>query len=132
MNAQRPVVVDQADIGWESWQEDGIEGRSGVRWKLLIAGERSPSAGLVTGIAEIAPGEALLLHHHGPEETYYIVSGSGHMTVDGHTAEVGPGHAVFIPPNAKHSLRSTGAEPLFLVFSFARDRFDQIDYHFDE
>ena len=102
-----------------------------MRWKLLVAGERGPSRGLVTGIAEVPPGASLLLHHHEPEETYYVVSRHGCMEIDGCEAALGPGSAVYIPPNARHVVHCTGAEPLVFVFCFARDRFDQVDYRFD-
>lgn len=128
----RPVIIDQADLPWEGWEDADVAARSAIRWKLLTAGERTESAGLVTGIAEIPAGERLLLHHHGPEETYYIVQGRGRMEIEDRAADVGPGFAAYIPPNARHTLRCTGSEPLILVFSFARDRFDQVDYHFDE
>ena len=128
----RPVIIDQADLPWEGWEDTDVAARSAIRWKLLIAGERTESTGLVTGIAEVPPGERLLLHHHGPEETYYIVKGRGRMEIDDRAADVWPGYAAYVPPNAKHALRCTGTEPLFLVFSFARDRFDQVAYHFDE
>ena len=36
----------------------------------------------------------------------------------------------YIPANARHALRCTGSEPLLFLFAFARDRFDQIKYHF--
>ena len=128
----RPVIIDQADLPWEGWEDADVAARSAIRWKLLTAGERTESAGLVTGIAEVPPGERLLLHHHGPEETYYIVQGRGRMEIEDRAADVGPGFAAYIPPNARHTLRCTGEDPLILVFSFARDRFDQVDYHFDE
>lgn len=132
MDRPRAVVVDQAHLDWEGWRDGGVAARSAIRWKLLIAGERMESRGLVTGIAEIAPGERLLLHHHEPDETYYIVGGTGRLEIDGQTSEVGPGCAVYIPSNAKHALQCTGKEPLVLVFSFPRDRFDQVHYRFDE
>ena len=131
MNAQTPVVVNQADVDWESWDDPDVAARSPVRWKLLIAGDRGPSRGLVTGILEVPPGASVLLHHHEPEETYYVVRGQGRMEIDGDESDLGPGSAVFIPSNAKHAVRCTGTEPLVSVFSFARDRFDQVVYCFD-
>ncbi len=131
MNTPKPVVVDQAALDWEGWRDADLAAKSRIRWKLLIAGERTESVGLVTGIAEMPPGEQLLLHHHEPEETYYIVSGRGQMEIDGRTTAVGPGCAVYIPPKARHAFRCTGPEPLVFVFSFPRDRFDQIVYYFD-
>ena len=132
MSAPKPVSINQADLEWEGWSEASIAAESAMRWKLLISGERTESRGLVTGLAEIPPGARLLLHHHAPEETYFVVSGRGRMEIDGHSSEIGPGCAVYIPPAARHALRCTGAEPLVFVFAFARDRFDQITYHFDQ
>ena len=131
MRALKPVV-DQAALEWEGWDDPAVAARSAVRWKLLVSGERGPSAGLVTGVGEIAPGGVLLRHHHEPEETYYVVSGRGHVEIDGEWMDVGPGTAVFIPPNARHALSCAGAEPLVFIFTFARDRFEEVVYHFDE
>ncbi len=132
MRALKPVVVDQAAVDWEGWDDPALAARSGVRWKLLVCADRGPSAGLVTGVGEVAPGGTHLRHHHEPEETYYVVSGKGRVEIDDVRTDVGPGTAVFIPPNATHALHCTGAEPLVFVFSFARDRYADVVYHFDE
>ena len=79
----------------------------------------------------MTPGTLLPLHHHAPAETYYVISGQGYVTVDDHEASLSPGASVFIPSNAKHSLRCTGTENLVFLFTFAADRFDEIVYHFD-
>ena len=131
MTAPKPAIVDQADLGWEGSHDAGLAAGNGIRWKLLIAGEHTPSTGLVTGIAEILPGGQLLRHRHEPEETYYIVGGRGEMEIEGRATQVGPGSAVYIPPDAPHALRCTGTEPLVFVFTFPRDRFDKIVYHFE-
>ena len=131
MSTPKPAFVDQAALKWESAEDSGLATGKGIRWKLLVTGERTGSEGLVTGIAEIAPGGQLMRHHHEPAETYYIVSGRGEMEIEGRTQAVGPGSAVYIPPDARHTVRCTGTEPLVFVFSFPRDRFDRIVYHFD-
>lgn len=51
------------------------------------------------------------------------------MEIEDDTTVVGPGCGIYIPADARHALRCTGPEPLLFVFSFARDRFDQIKYH---
>ena len=132
MSIQKPIIINQSELAWESWDDPTIAAEHPNRWKLLITGERGPSSGLVTGIAECPTGTLLPLHHHEPEETYYVIGGRGHIEIDGHAAEIGPGSAVYIPSNAKHAVRCTSSEPLVFVFSFACDRFDQIVYHFDE
>jgi len=127
----RSVIVDQAAIDWEGWDDPAVAARRTVRWKLLVDGERGPSRGLVIGVAEIAPGGVLPRHHHEPEETYYVLSGSGVVEIEDARTEIGPGTAVFIPPDARHALRCIGAAPLVFLFSFARDRFDDVVYHFE-
>ena len=127
----KPIVINQSDLEWEGWDDPSIHAKSPIRWKLLITSERGPSSGIVTGIAEIPPNTSLLLHHHEPEETYYIISGNGHIKIDDYEKELRPGSAVFIPANAKHTVRCTGTEPLVFIFTFARDSFEQIEYHFD-
>jgi len=131
MSTPEPAVVDQADLAWEGGGESGLAIGQGIRWKLLIDGARLASTDIVTGIAEILPGVTLEQHRHEPAETYYIVSGRGQVEIEGRTSEVGPGCAVYIPPNARHAFRCTGAEPLVFVFSFPRNRFDRIVYRFD-
>ena len=55
----RPVIIDQADLPWEGWADAALAARSAIRWKLLTAGERTGSAGLVTGLRMNArPGPA--------------------------------------------------------------------------
>ena len=131
MTVPGPAIVDQATLDWEGGEDANLATGSGIRWKLLIAGESTQSVGLITGIAEITPGSKLMRHHHEPAETYYIMSGRGEMEIEGRRHAVGPGCAVYIPPGARHAIRCTGTEPLVFVFSFPRDRFDQIVYHFD-
>ena len=130
MCAPKPAVVDEATLDWEGWNDPTLATKRAVRWKILIVGNRTASRGLITGIAQVAPGAQLLPHHHEPEETYYIVSGQGEMEIEDESTAVGPGCAIYIPANARHAVRCTGSEPLVFVFAFARDRFDQIRYYF--
>ena len=131
MPRQKPVIRHQDELDWEGWTDSYLAAQSPCHWKLLVTGERDASRGLVSGIAELPPGVSLPLHHHEPEEIYYIVSGFGHVAIDDSEASLGPGSAVYIPSNAKHTLRCTGPEPLVVVFCLACDRFDQNMYHFD-
>ena len=131
MPRQKPVIRHQDELDWEGWTDPDLAAKSPCRWRLLVTGERDSSSGLVSGIAELPPGVSLPLHHHEPEETYYVVSGCGHVAIDDSEASLGSGSAVYIPSNAKHTIRCTGTEPLVFVFCLACDRFDQNMYHFD-
>lgn len=74
---------------------------------------------------EILPvGAAVERHFHKEtEEIYYIIEGSGLMTVGEETREVSAGDAVFIPRNHTHTLKNTGTVPikLLLVCGTAHD-----------
>jgi len=45
-------------------------------------------------------------------EVYYILSGAGRMHIDGESASVRSGQAVFIPPGAVQYIENTGADDL--------------------
>ena len=56
MNKQKPIILNQAELDWETWDDPELAEKSPVRWKILISGERGPSSQLSTGIAEMTPG----------------------------------------------------------------------------
>jgi mannose-6-phosphate isomerase-like protein (cupin superfamily) len=64
----------------------------------------------------LPPGAAVAPHHHREiEEIYYLLSGKGVMTVGEQRREVGPGDAVYVPRNHRHTLENTGTEPIKLL-----------------
>ncbi|MFY9607609.1 MAG: cupin domain-containing protein [Blastocatellia bacterium] len=64
----------------------------------------------------LPPGHAVTPHHHRQlEEIYYIVTGRGMMTVGSEQHEVGPGDAIYIPREHRHTLENTGSEPIRLL-----------------
>jgi quercetin dioxygenase-like cupin family protein len=57
-------------------------------------------------------------HHRSGAALYYIVSGLGANTVDGKTAERGPGSLIYEPSGLVHQWGNPGSEPLtFLAFN---------------
>jgi len=57
-------------------------------------------------------------HHRSGAALYYIVSGIGANTVDGKTADRGPGSLIYEPFGLVHQWRNPGSEPLtFLAFN---------------
>ena len=60
----------------------------GVRWKFLIDGDFTGSAGLSLGLAEIAPGGDLILHYHLPAEIYVVTNGKGTLNKSGELEEI--------------------------------------------
>jgi mannose-6-phosphate isomerase-like protein (cupin superfamily) len=66
--------------------------------------------------ARVQPGQRTAPHYHPKtEEIYYILRGSGEMTIDKEVRRVGPGDAIAIPPRAIHTILNSGKEPLVFL-----------------
>jgi mannose-6-phosphate isomerase-like protein (cupin superfamily) len=80
-------------------------------WMLL--GSRNSSARSISlQVSEIPVGSEQPVHHHEPEQCYYLIKGRGLMIIEAETKEVTAGDAVHIPSNEKHGIRTLGDEPL--------------------
>jgi mannose-6-phosphate isomerase-like protein (cupin superfamily) len=80
--------------------------------------DRTTSAITQCSLAEevLPPGRAVAAHHHRElEEIYYILSGSGRMTVGEQSSEVTAGDAIYVPRGHRHTLENTGDEPIRLL-----------------
>ena len=62
--------------------------------------------------AVVGAGAASLRHSLKTSEVYYILSGSGIMHVGNDVRTVGPGDAVYIPPDTIQWLENPGDEPV--------------------
>ena len=126
----RPIVVHEEDAELESW---GDAARGAVRWRTLLSGDRTASAALTLGVAELPPGaDAPRPHRHAPPEAYYILEGTGVVEIDGREHAVRTGSAVFLPAGASHCLRNTGPGSLRLVYVFPVDSFEDVEYVFPD
>jgi len=123
MGKLQPHVSHERDVDVEEWP--GI-----VRWRTLVSADRTPTAGLTVGVAEIEPGasEAGSRHRHAAHETYYVISGTGRVHLDGVEHPIEPGSVVFVPGQTWHFVRNTGPITLRLLYTFAVDRFDEVVY----
>ncbi|MDA8099787.1 MAG: cupin domain-containing protein [Nitrospiraceae bacterium] len=65
--------------------------------------------------AVVAPGQTTWPHALRTSEVYYILRGEGQMHIDGETAPVRPGDAVYIPPQAKQQITNTGTADLVFL-----------------
>ena len=64
----------------------------------------------------LPPGTSIGYHQHNMiEEVYYIASGSGRMTVNDSTWDVGPGDAVPCTLHDSHGLFNNGSEDIVLI-----------------
>ncbi len=81
--------------------------------KILAQGENA-----FVGQLWLAAGGAVPVHRDPTEEYIYVVSGSGKITIDGRTTEIGPGATVYMPANAEVSFKN-GEQPLVAIQIFA-------------
>ena len=102
----QPYVVHESDCPVEDWS---AKGRHGMTWRTLLSADRTPTHSLTIGVAEIEPGapDDLHLHRHEPAEAYYILAGTGVVSIDGVLHDVRSGSTVFVPSDAVHAVGNT-------------------------
>lgn len=92
----------------------GVHGTSGLTyWKCLS--RRCGTAGLLEALewASLPAGAVSGAHlHTRTDETYFILSGHGELTLDGTRYPATPGTLAFTRPGSVHALRNVGAEDL--------------------
>lgn len=81
----------------------------GITSFLLASPRTTDGLQLTTTLVEIEPGGEQRLHSHMPEQVYFILEGSGLMTVAGETEEVLAGDCILVPSGAAHGLLNTGS-----------------------
>jgi mannose-6-phosphate isomerase-like protein (cupin superfamily) len=82
--------------------------RDGITSYLLVSEKTCGAEKLAITIVEMEPGGFQRLHSHEPEQSYYILEGSGLMAVDGEEKMVQAGDCIFFPSCAEHGLKNTG------------------------
>lgn len=125
--SDRPTVIDTATLRVDRWEDPT---RGNITWQTIFSSELTPTSGLTLGIAEL-PADGTVSnqpHRHQPAEVYFVLSGDGVVVIDGQSTPIHQGVAVFIPGNAEHSLRATGSQPMRLLYGFATDTFDDVEY----
>jgi len=58
-----------------------------------------------------------MVAHNDKEQTFYVLSGSGHVTVDGETKEVNPGDIAFVPFNTPHTTEASDVTLTYLCMN---------------
>lgn len=68
------------------------------------------------------PGSGIGHHQQKDDEVYYVLSGTGHLTLDGKTTTVQAGHAILTRAGSSHALRQTGSEDLVIIITYPHER----------
>ena len=122
----RALVVRETEVEPETWSDPV---RGDVDFRTLF-GDTTRKSDFTAGVTHLDPGGWLGHHRHGPSELYFVLSGTGVLTVDGQEHTVAPGTAVYIPSRSEHGIHNTGSEPLRFFYAFAVDSFEKVDYEF--
>lgn len=80
--------------------------------------DRTTSEVTMCSLAEetLPVGAAVGRHYHlETEEIYYVLSGTGQMTIGSETREVSAGDCVYIPRLLAHTLENTGSQPMTIL-----------------
>ena len=93
---------------------------------LLASPRTSQARHLTTTLVQIEPGGEQPIHRHTPEQVYFVLEGSGLMTVGAETQDVGAGDCIFVPSDTPHGIRNQRQEVL-RYFSAAAPAFDTSD-----
>jgi mannose-6-phosphate isomerase-like protein (cupin superfamily) len=86
--------------------------RDGITSYLLVSELTCASENLAVTLVEMEPGGVQHIHVHAPEQVYYILEGSGMMTVGDERRPVEAGDCVYFPSFARHGLENTGGATL--------------------
>lgn len=87
--------------------------KDGSEIRELLAHRNSCIAKQSLAEARLPPGARTTPHYHpATEEIYYILEGTGRMTIGEDTQDVTPGDAIAIPPRAVHTILCTSTMPL--------------------
>lgn len=115
-------VIRLEDVEWRYNKDGNIKDQG--KYKVLISEETNGSKDLYLGIGWLAPREVHILHHHpDASEFYYILAGSGKVTVGEQVVEAGPGTAIYIPSGDKHKIVNDGKQTMVVLFAYNRPKY---------
>jgi pyrroloquinoline quinone (PQQ) biosynthesis protein C/mannose-6-phosphate isomerase-like protein (cupin superfamily) len=94
-----------------------LYGNVNERLGIAFSVERIPFASDVfdTRVLRVAPRRNNERHKHPHESIFYVMKGTGRVTVNQTAVDVGPGDVVFIPRWAMHQSHNTGDEELVVL-----------------
>ena len=94
----RAKVVHFSQVEEKRVPEDMATGTT-IRW--LIASEDG-ARNFYMRLFTMEPGAHIKGHFHPWEHEIFILEGGGRVRIGSKTYEVGPGYALYIPPNVEH------------------------------
>jgi mannose-6-phosphate isomerase-like protein (cupin superfamily) len=78
----------------------------------------APNLRLVFRKRALHRGAAIGYHRQDVDEIYYVLSGTGELTVNGEQSTVGPGTAILTRSGSSHGLRQVGSGDLVVIIAY--------------
>ncbi|HJO92509.1 MAG TPA: cupin domain-containing protein [Victivallales bacterium] len=96
----------------------------GSRGTFLIT--KNDNSDIMAAYSYQLPNEEVKRHIHKTSDAiYYILKGTGLMTIEDETETIKAGDTIFIPKNAEHEMKNNGSSNLeYMVF--AKSEFDTV------
>lgn len=80
--------------------------------------EKAPNYPFAFRKRVLQAGSSIGYHLQETDEVYYIIGGTGLMTINGKAFAVKPGDAILTRPGSSHGLVQTGREDLALIITY--------------
>ena len=94
----------------------------GVETRLMVGKGNADTTPFTSGTTVFPPGKAAPLHSHNCAEQVTILEGQAEAMIDGRLVQLGPLDTSFVPAEAPHYFRNTGAGRLVILWIYgARD-----------
>jgi mannose-6-phosphate isomerase-like protein (cupin superfamily) len=95
--------------------EEFIAGDNTILRELLHPAKADLELRYSLAHAIVKPKKASYRHRLKTSEVYYILQGEGIMHIGDESEKVGPGHCIYIPPNADQYIANTGTKDLIFL-----------------
>lgn len=93
-----------------NYQDTPVISYGGNIEKRVVIGPQQGAPTFVMRIFDLPPGTASPWHQHDWEHEVFVLAGSGLAISNEDETVVGPGDAIFIPPNEMHCLKNNGQD----------------------
>ena len=100
----------------DSIKEPVIDSKGEEIYELIGSAEKSGGSVKHSLAYEVMPGCSSKLHYHSQdEEGFFILKGSANLFIDGKEHPVKAGDAIFIQPQGRHQIFTTGGTGLEFI-----------------
>lgn len=104
-------VVRASEVEASRVEEEGAE-KAWIKW-LISKDDGAPNFSM--RLFELEPGGRTPLHDHPWEHEVFILDGKCKLILGEDEKVIGPGYAVYVPPNLKHSFINVGEGKLKFI-----------------